>query len=458
MIKVQTGRGEVTISNAVFTAITGAAATNCFGVKGMAYRSMTDGLVRLLRREAMSKGVKVTYNDDNTVSIELHIVVENGVNIATVCRSIMSEVKYVVTKNTGVEVRDVNVCVDSITVVSAPHRRRNLTMTHTNQRRRLQADDCSSAPPASPSRSRAINDLNVFPVPDGDTGTNMSLTIQTRRHRAAASTQPETHRRGGQDDGVGPAARRARQLRRHPEPAVPRRLQVLQGRCAMRTACSSAAALQEGVDHGLQRGHEARGGHGADRLPSRGRARARGRRQRTTTLEYVLTEAIRVGYETLRQDHRYEPRAQEGGRRATPAARATSSFSRVCSARCRASPFPRSSETETQDKADFAALGEDDITFTFDTVFIVRKTSDRPLDDFRTFLNSIGDSLVIGEDDEAFKVHVHTDIPGEALTEAQKYGTLELAKIENMRTQHDGSRRGAQGAEHRRPRPDRAGA
>ena len=116
MIKVQTGRGEVTNSNAVLTAITCAAPTNSFDVKGKAYSSMTDGLVRLLRREAMSKGVKVTYNDDNTVSIELHIVVENGVNIATVCRSIMSEVKYVVTKNTGVEVRDVNVCVDSITV------------------------------------------------------------------------------------------------------------------------------------------------------------------------------------------------------------------------------------------------------------------------------------------------------------------------------------------------------
>ena len=113
MIKVQTGQGEITISSAVFTTITGAAATNCFGVKGMAYRSMTDGLVQ---REAMSKGVKVTYNEDGTVSIELHIVVENGVNIATVCRSIMSEVKYVVTKNTGVEVREVNVCVDSVTV------------------------------------------------------------------------------------------------------------------------------------------------------------------------------------------------------------------------------------------------------------------------------------------------------------------------------------------------------
>lgn len=116
MIRVHTDQGEITVSNAVFTTITGAAATNCFGVKGMAYRSMTDGLVHLLRRESMSKGVKVTYHEDNTVSIELHIVVENGVNIATVCRSIMSEVKYVVTKNTGVEVRDVNVCVDSITM------------------------------------------------------------------------------------------------------------------------------------------------------------------------------------------------------------------------------------------------------------------------------------------------------------------------------------------------------
>ena len=116
MIRLQTEKGEVSISDAALSNITGAAATSCFGVKGMAYRSMTDGLVHLLRREAMSKGVKVTYNEDGTVSIELHIVVENGVNIATVCRSIMSEVKYVVTKNTGVEVCEVNVCVDSVTV------------------------------------------------------------------------------------------------------------------------------------------------------------------------------------------------------------------------------------------------------------------------------------------------------------------------------------------------------
>lgn len=114
MIKVQTGQGEITISSAVFTTITGAAATNCFGVKGMAYRSMTDGLVHLLRREAMSKGVNVIYNEDESISIELHIIVENGVNIPAVCRSIMNEVRYVVNKNTGAEVRAVDVFVDSM--------------------------------------------------------------------------------------------------------------------------------------------------------------------------------------------------------------------------------------------------------------------------------------------------------------------------------------------------------
>ena len=116
MLKFHSEQGEISVSSAVFSNITGMAATNCFGVKGMAYRSMTDGIVHLLRPEAMSKGVKVTYNEDNTVSIELHIIVENGVNIATVCRSIMAEVKYVVNKNTGVEVRNVDVCVDSITM------------------------------------------------------------------------------------------------------------------------------------------------------------------------------------------------------------------------------------------------------------------------------------------------------------------------------------------------------
>ena len=104
----------------------------------------------------------------------------------------------------------------------------------------------------------------------------------------------------------------------------------------------------------------------------------------------------------------------------------------------RGEPLPELEEEAKQPKADFHAFSTEEITFAFDTVFIVRKNDpDVNLTPLRGYLNSIGDSLVIGEDDEAFKVHVHTTIPGNALTEAQKYGTLELAKIENMRTQHD---------------------
>ena len=91
MIRLQTEKGEVSISDAALSNITGAAATSCFGVKGMAYRSMTDGLVHLLRREAMSKGVRIIPHEEGDISIELHIVVEHGVNIAAVCRSIINQ-------------------------------------------------------------------------------------------------------------------------------------------------------------------------------------------------------------------------------------------------------------------------------------------------------------------------------------------------------------------------------
>ena len=115
-MKLQTEKGEVRISSEVFTKITGMAATNCYGVKGMAIRSTRDGLVHLLRMESMSKGVKVRFHDDATVSIELHIIVDNGVNLTAVSRSIMSEVKYNVSRLTGVEVRGVDVFIDSMVI------------------------------------------------------------------------------------------------------------------------------------------------------------------------------------------------------------------------------------------------------------------------------------------------------------------------------------------------------
>ena len=110
-MRLETERGTISISPDVFTNITGAAATNCYGVKGMAVRSKTDGLVHLLRRESMAK---VHFHEDDTVSIELHIIVDNGVNLTAVSRSIMSEVRYIVERFTGVKVSSVDVCVDSM--------------------------------------------------------------------------------------------------------------------------------------------------------------------------------------------------------------------------------------------------------------------------------------------------------------------------------------------------------
>ena len=104
------------INSNVYTNIAGVAASNCFGVKGMAVRSMTDGLVHLLRKEAMSKGVLVTFNDDNSITIDLHIIVDNGVNLPAVASSIISEVRYVVTKTTNTRVKSVNVFVDSMMI------------------------------------------------------------------------------------------------------------------------------------------------------------------------------------------------------------------------------------------------------------------------------------------------------------------------------------------------------
>ncbi len=116
MIQHNNDNGSVNISTGVYTDIVGTAVSNCFGVKGMAARSVKDGVYHLLRKEAAGKGVRVVFNDDNSISIDLHIIVVGGVNLAAVSASIISEVRYVVSKCTGTEVRAVNVYVDSMMI------------------------------------------------------------------------------------------------------------------------------------------------------------------------------------------------------------------------------------------------------------------------------------------------------------------------------------------------------
>ena len=116
MVQFKNEKGDINISSEVISSVTGAAATKCFGVRGMAFRNKTDGIVMLLRRESMSKGVKVTYNPNGSIDIDLHIIVSNDVNFTGVSENIMSEVRYMVTSTTGVPVNKVNIFIDGVEI------------------------------------------------------------------------------------------------------------------------------------------------------------------------------------------------------------------------------------------------------------------------------------------------------------------------------------------------------
>ena len=282
-------------------------------------------------------------------------------------------------------------------------------------------------------QKQAINDLNVFPVPDGDTGTNMSLTIQTAVNELKKS-EPDT---------VGEAAKiTAGALLRGARGNSGVILSLLfrglsksvKGLTDMDGA-QLAAAMAEGVTTA----------YGAVMKPAEGTvltvsrlaaARAVEAAQENPSAEFVLEQAIAAGYETLAQTIDMNPVLKKAGVVDAGGKGYLIILDGMLRAlRGEALPQVEEDGEKDQDKADFGALSLEDITFTYDTVFIVRKRDGVDIGPYRAYLDSIGDSLVIGEDDEAFKVHVHTDIPGQALTEAAKYGTLELAKIENMRTQ-----------------------
>ena len=283
-------------------------------------------------------------------------------------------------------------------------------------------------------QKQAINDLNVFPVPDGDTGTNMYLTIQTACAELKKA-EPATI-----DDAAKVTARGLLRGARGNSGVILSLLfrgmsKSLKG-LTEADGAALAAAMQEGVATA----------YGAVMKPAEGTVltvsrlaaqRAAEAAQENNSVEFVLEEAIRAGEVTLAETVEMNPVLKKAG--VVDAGGKGYLIILDGMLRClRGEAIPEvSDEPEVKEKADFAAL-EDEITFTFDTVFIVRKTmGEKSLEPLRAYLDSIGDSLVIGEDDECFKVHVHTDIPGHALTEAQKYGTLELAKIENMRTQRD---------------------
>ena len=279
-------------------------------------------------------------------------------------------------------------------------------------------------------QKQTINDLNVFPVPDGDTGTTMCLTIQTAVNELRKN-QPATVEEAAKITASG-LLRGARGNSGVILSLLFRGMSKALKGVAEADGAQLAAAMQEGVATA----------YGAVMKPAEGTVLTVSRLAAQRALEaagerndadYVLEEAIKTGYATLAETTEMNPVLKKAG----VVDAGGKGYLIILEGMLRALRGEEIPEVEEQaeEKADFAAIGDEDITFAFDTVFIVRKTTNRPLDGLREYLGGIGDSLVIGEDDESFKVHVHTDTPGDALNEAQKYGTLELAKIENMRTQ-----------------------
>ena len=281
---------------------------------------------------------------------------------------------------------------------------------------------------------QSINELNVFPVPDGDTGTNMSLTIGTAATElkkkapaaigAAAAVNASALLRGARGNSGVILSLLFRGFAKSLKDK-----ETADGKAV-------AAALTEGV--GAAYKAVMKPAEGTILTVSRLAAqRAVEAAEEQNSVDYVLQAAIEEGLVTLADTVNQNPVLKKAGV-VDAGGKGFLIILQGMLDELRGEPAPEApDDSAAQEKADFASLTDEEITFTFDTVFIVRKTGNKPLEAFRSYLNSIGDSLVIGEDDEAFKVHVHTDIPGAALTEAQKYGTLELAKIENMRTQYE---------------------
>ena len=278
-----------------------------------------------------------------------------------------------------------------------------------------------------------INELNVFPVPDGDTGTNMSMTLNAadadlRRGgvtltKAADLTASALLRGARGNSGVILSL-----LFRGFSKALKGKTEA-DGR-------DFAAALTAGVEAAYKA--VMKPAEGTILTVSRLTAdAARDLAEENCEIEYVLTHAIDTAHAALDNTVNQNPVLKKAGV-VDAGGMGFCLILRGMLESLRGNDTVCEDAGETNEEADFSIFDSEDITFAFDTVFIVRKREDiTSLDPLREYLGSIGDSLVIGEDDEAFKVHVHTNIPGDALSEAQKYGTLELAKIENMRLQHD---------------------
>ncbi len=291
--------------------------------------------------------------------------------------------------------------------------------------------------------TQSINELNVFPVPDGDTGTNMGLTVKN------AADELRKKDFNSIADAVDCVASGLLRGARGNSGVITSLLFRGMSRRLKGITQAGAQEFANAMTDGVEAAYKAvmKPAEGTILTVSRLAAEAAVAYAKDggEDVERMLEISIEAGKEALANTVNLNPVLKKAGVVDAGGMGYIVIYEAMLASLKGEVAAPELSGQEADYGSVFEKFDTQDITFAYDTVFIVRRTGSKPLDLFRAYLDSIGDSLVIGEDDECFKVHVHTNTPGEALNEAQKYGCLETAKIENMRTQHDELLEGAAG-------------
>ncbi len=284
-------------------------------------------------------------------------------------------------------------------------------------------------------RKQKLNDLNVFPVPDGDTGTNMSMTIN-----AAAADLRRLEDPSLEKAAAAAASAMLRGARGNSGVILSLLFRGISKKLKGAQICDGvlwAQALQEGVDAAYK----------AVMKPAEGTiltvarlaaAKAREAAEENNFFEYVHEAALQEARAALANTPEQNPVLKKanvvdaGGKGWVYVLKA---FYGVLQGEEVAEPEVED-QPRVSEQANFEDFDTDEITFTYCTEFIIQRENDNDPDKLREFLSSLGDSLVLVDDEEIIKVHVHTNDPGKALHEAIDYGSFVTVKIENMRLQH----------------------
>ena len=281
---------------------------------------------------------------------------------------------------------------------------------------------------------QTLNELNVFPVPDGDTGTNMSMTIN-----AAAADLRKVEDPNLDKAAATAASAMLRGARGNSGVILSLLFRGISRKLKGEEICDGvlwAAALQEGVDAAYK----------AVMKPAEGTiltvarlaaAKATQAAQENNFFEFVHEAAIEEAKIALANTVNQNPVLKKAGVVDAGGKGWVFVLEAMMSAlRGEDIVAPEGGSVEVKEAANFDDFDTDDITFAYCTEFIIQRENDNDPEKLREFLSSLGDSLVLVDDEEIIKVHVHTNDPGKALHEAIDYGSFVTVKIENMRLQH----------------------